>query len=272
MKTKILFIPIFLFSVCGCIIVGRKLFTALHEYKAGEEIYENISAAAHADSTEESPESKNSDITEIAVTEGVIDCTQTPEPAASAIDFDALQEISPDVKGWIRLEGTKVDYPVVQSRDNDFYLNRAVTGEWNKVGTPFIDFRNSGDFSDPVTVIYGHYMGDGSMFTAFHDYKSQKFFEEHPFIDLYTPAGDYRLLPVAGVFQNVEYWDFTFDYESDAAFLYQIDTWKALSTFKSYTEYTAEDRFVVLTLCTYDVENSRFLLVGKLKEKDEFVY
>ena len=89
---------------------------------------------------------------------------------------------------------------------------------------------------------------------------------------LYTPAGDYRLLPVAGVFQNVEYWDFTFDYESDAAFLYQIDTWKALSTFKSYTEYTAEDRFVVLTLCTYDVENSRFLLVGKLKEKDEFVY
>ena len=176
------------------------------------------------------------------------------------------------MKGWIRLEGTKVDYPVVQSRDNDFYLNRAVTGEWNKVGTPFIDFRNSGDFSDPVTVIYGHYMGDGSMFTAFHDYKSQKFFEEHPFIDLYTPAGDYRLLPVAGVFQNVEYWDFTFDYESDAAFLYQIDTWKALSTFKSYTEYTAEDRFVVLTLCTYDVENSRFLLVGKLKEKDEFVY
>ena len=95
----------------------------------------------------------------------------------------------------------------------------------------------------------------------------QKFYEEHPYIDLFTPDGSFRILPVAGVFQNVEYWDFTFDYESDAAFLHQIDVWKALSTFKSDTEYAAKDRFVVLTLCTYDVENSRFLLVGKLEAR-----
>ena len=157
----------------------------------------------------------------------------------------------------------------MQSRDNDFYLNRAATGEWNKVGTPFIDFRNSGDFSDPVTIIYGHYMGDGSMFTAFHDYKSRKFYEEHPVIDLYTPGVDYRILPVAGVFQNVEYWDFTFDYEPDEALMRQISSWKAVSTFKSETEFTAEDRFVVLTLCTYDIENGRFLLVGKLESRDQ---
>ena len=76
---------------------------------------------------------------------------------------------------------------------------------------------------------------------------------------------------MAGVYQNVEYWDFTFDYDSDEAVMYQIGTWKALSTFKSDTEYDADDRFVVLTLCTYDVENSRFLLVGKIVALEEFV-
>ena len=160
----------------------------------------------------------------------------------------------------------------MQSKDNDYYLSRAVNGAWNKVGTPFMDFRNSGDFSDRLTVIYGHYMGDGFMFTDIHNYKSQKFYEEHPYIDLYTPVRNYRVLPVAGVFQNVEYRDFTFDYESDEVFLRQINAWNTVSTFKSDTTYDADDRLVVLTLCTYEVDNSRFLLVGKITDSEEFVY
>ena len=270
MKTKILFLFVFLLSVCGSITVGNILFSALNEYKAGKEIYEEISQIARNPVPKETLEIMNPEITEIALTPDPEE--QTPsEVKSSPIDFERLAEISPDIRGWIRLEGTKVDYPVMQSQDNDFYLSRAVNGTWNKVGTPFMDFRNSGDFSDRMTVIYGHYMGDGSMFTAFHDYKNQKFYEEHPYIELYTLDGNYKFLPVAGVYQNVEYWDFTFDYESDEVFLHQINTWKALSTFRSDTEYDADDRFVVLTLCTYDVENSRFLLVGKIEDLDEFV-
>ena len=272
MKTNILFLLIFLLSVCGSIIVGRKLFSALSEYKAGEEIYEEISRIAYEPITSETAESTNPEITEIALSPEPEGKTPSTEKKSNSIDFERLAEISPDIRGWIRLEGTKVDYPVMQSKDNDYYLSRAVNGTWNKVGTPFMDFRNSGDFSDRLTVIYGHYMGDGSMFTDIHNYKSQKFYDEHPYIDLYTPDGSFRILPVAGVYQNVEYWDFTFDYDSDDAFLHQIDNWKALSTFNSDTEYDAKDRFVALTLCTYDVENSRFLLVGKLEEMKEFVY
>ena len=272
MKTKILFLLILLLSLCGSIIVGRKLFSALSEYKAGEEIYKEISRIARKPIYTETAESINPEITEIALTPEPEELIPSEEEKSTPIDFERLAEISPDIRGWIRLEGTKVDYPVMQSRDNDYYLSRAVNGTWNKVGTPFMDCRNSGDFSDRINVIYGHYMGDGSMFTDIHSYKSQKFYDEHPYIDLYTPDGSYRILPVAGVYQNVEYWDFTFDYDSDEAFMYQIGTWKALSTFKSDTEYDAADRFVVLTLCTYDVENSRFLLVGKIAAVKEFVY
>ena len=266
-KTALLIILIF--SAVGAATSGKKLFTALNEYKAGEGIYEEISEIAYATTQTVSTPTAISDITEITLTPEPEEKNLSEEKKSSPIDFESLTEISPDIRGWIWLEGTKVDYPVMQSKDNDYYLNRAVNGTWNKVGTPFMDFRNNGDFSDRLTVIYGHYMGDGSMFTDIHNYKSQKFYDEHPYIDLYTPDGNYRILPVAGVYQNVEYWDFTFDYESDNSFLHQIDTWKALSTFKSDTAYDADDRFVVLTLCTYDVENSRFLLIGKL---EEFVY
>ncbi len=260
---------ILIVSIVGSAAMGQKLITALNEYKAGEKIYEEISEIAYIQTPTVSPGSANSDIAEIVHTPEQDEKSQPAEINSSPIDFDSLAGIYPDIRGWLRLEGTRVDYPVMQSKDNDYYLNRAVNGIWNKVGTPFMDFRNKGDFSDRLTVIYGHYMGDGSMFTEIHNYKSQKFFDEHPYIDLYTPAGSYRILPVAGVYQNVEYWDFTFDYETDDAFLHQIDNWKAVSTFRSDTAYDAADRFVVLTLCTYDVENSRFLLIGKL---EEFVY
>ena len=272
MKEKTVFYIIFVFSIAGAIIAGQRLFAAIDEYKTGKNIYDELSEIAHASSVSESYVITNSDIAEIVITPGTEDNSVPEEKKNSPIDFSRLSEISSDVKGWIRLEGTKVDYPVMQSKDNDYYLNRAITGEWNKVGTPFIDFRNKGDFSDRMTVIYGHYMGDGSMFTDIHSYKSQKFYEEHPYIDLFTPDNSFRILPVAGVYQNVEYWDFTFDYDSDETFLHQINIWKALSTFKSDTAYGADDRFVVLTLCTYDVENSRFLLIGKITEMEGFVY
>ena len=271
MKTKILFLLIFLLSVCGSIIVGRKLFSELIEYKAGEEIYDEISRIARNPTPAKTIEIINPVVTETALTPDPEKQTPSEKEKSGPIDFERLAEISPDIRGWLRLEGTKVDYPVMQSKDNDYYLSRAVNGTWNKVGTPFMDFRNSGDLSDRITVIYGHYMGDGSMFTEIHNYKSQKFYDENPYIDLYTPYGSFRILPVAGVYQNVEYWDFTFDFESDEAFLHQINTWKALSTFKSNTEYDADDHFVVLTLCTYDVENSRFLLVGKITDFEKFV-
>lgn len=263
-KKTALFI-ILVISISGSIAAGKKLFQAMNEYEEGKEIYERISEIAHFPTPTVPDIFTNPEITEIAPASETAETSHPEESKSSPIDFIRLEEISQDVKGWIRIEGTRVDYPVMQSKDNDFYLSRAVNGTWNKVGTPFMDFRNSGDFSDRLTVIYGHYMGDGSMFTDIHSYKSQKFYEEHPYIDLYTPDNSFRILPVAGVYQNVEYWDFTFDYESDEAFLHQIDVWKALSTFKSDTEYSAKDRFVVLTLCTYDVENSRFLLVGKIK-------
>ena len=187
----------------------------------------------------------------------------TEEPK-SKMDFTELLDINDEVVGWITLQDSKVNYPIMHGEDNDFYLHHAITGEWNKVGCPYMDFRNRGDFTDRISVVYGHYMENGTMFTDFHKFKGQKYYEEHKTADLYTPNGDFTVEFVAGVIKNVEDWDFTFEFESNEEFVHYLTNFKLVSTFKSDVEIDADSKYVFFSLCTYDVENGRYLLLGKL--------
>ena len=291
--TEIITIIIAAASFAGTFYFGWKLYAALQEYQEGSNIYDNAAETAFrptATSIEDAAMAESfakhlpaqsteppgySGIDSLQVITPSAAAISTQEPFVSEVNFDALLAQNEDVKAWIQLDGSRVNYPVLQSNDNDFYLRHTIDKTWNKVGTPFIDYRCAGDFSDRITVIYGHYMENGSMFRDIHNYKSQKYFDEHPVINLYTPGGDYDLLPIAGVFQNVsDYWDFTLDFDSDAAFMHYIDNWKTVSTFKTDTEYTAEDHYVVLSLCTYDLGegpdiDGRFFLVTIMKSKNK---
>ena len=75
-----------------------------------------------------------------------------------------LAEINPDYRAWLTVFDTAIDYPVVQGEDNAYYLHRSFYGEENYAGCIFLDARNSPDFQDPFTLVYGHNMRDGSMF------------------------------------------------------------------------------------------------------------
>ncbi|MCQ2566111.1 MAG: class B sortase [Clostridia bacterium] len=95
-------------------------------------------------------------------------------------NLDALREESADVKGWIVIPGTLVDYPLMQGDDNQFYLEHTWLGKANAGGSIFIECQCSEDFTDFNTIIYGHRMGNTSMFGTLASYKKQSFFEEHP--------------------------------------------------------------------------------------------
>jgi sortase B len=79
------------------------------------------------------------------------------EEQTNGVDFTSLERINPDVVGWLAVEGTEIDYPVVQGKDNDFYLRHLFTGERNKLGSIFMNYRNHSNFSDKNTIIYGHH-------------------------------------------------------------------------------------------------------------------
>ncbi len=100
-------------------------------------------------------------------------------------DFDGLREVNDDFLFWIDIPGTGISYPVVQGPDNDYYLRRTFSGEWNVGGVIFEDYRCPDDLSGLNTLIYGHRMNDGSMFTALRKYVDASYLDEHAEVHLY---------------------------------------------------------------------------------------
>ena len=107
-------------------------------------------------------------------------------------DRAALREVNPDVVGWIRVPDTKIDYPVVQGEDNNFYLKHTWQGHENTVGTIFMDYGSSPDLTDFNTLIYGHNMRTGSMFASLRNYSQQDYFNAHPYVYLLVDNGAFR--------------------------------------------------------------------------------
>lgn len=112
--------------------------------------------------------------------------SETPE--TGIIDFATLQKINPEIYAWIEIPGTVISYPVLQSaEDNTFYMNHSSDGSYYIGGAIFTENYNSKDFTDRNTVIYGHYMKNGTFFTGLHNFIDADFFTEHRYVYIYTP-------------------------------------------------------------------------------------
>lgn len=99
--------------------------------------------------------------------------------------FAELQAMNPDVLGWLALYGTGVDYPLVQGKDNEEYLNTNPKGEFALSGSLFLDYRNARDFSDTSTIIFGHHMENSLMFGDLDKYGDSDFFQQHRYGNIY---------------------------------------------------------------------------------------
>ena len=124
--------------------------------------------------------------------EEVQEIAKTEEKEASGIDFAALRKINEDVKAWIYLEDTAIDYPVLQTTNNDYYIYHMFNGQENGAGSIFIDYRNEKPFKDFVTVLHGHRMKDGSMFKPLVQYSDPEFYKSHKVIEITTPKQKYN--------------------------------------------------------------------------------
>ncbi len=103
------------------------------------------------------------------------------------IDFDGLHQINPDVIAWIKIPGTNVDYPILQNteEDDDYYLNRTMEGAEGLPGSIYMEKYDTPTFVDPVSVIYGHTLHDGTMFSELKKFRDKDFFNENQYIYTY---------------------------------------------------------------------------------------
>ncbi|MEA5013200.1 MAG: class B sortase [Candidatus Limiplasma sp.] len=186
-----------------------------------------------------------------------------PAQPISQIDFRKLRDINQDSVAWVTLEGTVMDYPVVQGRDNDFYLNHLFTGGSGKAGAIFMEASNTPDFQDRHTILFGHHMRDGSMFATLDKYRDQAFYDEHPTMTLYTPQGDYLVKWFAG--RVISPRSFPIAFDSDDAFLEYVDSAVQASDFVSQVQASPEDRILTLCTCSYVFDDARYALMGILQ-------
>lgn len=229
-----------LMSVClmGMIYFGFVIFSENKEYLSGDEAYIKI-RTIHRVTPHEN------------------------EDQGAKIDFDALTVINDEVIGWISSEGTEVDYPVVQGEDNYFYLNHLFTGEKNKVGTIFMDYRNHDDFSDKNTILYGHNMKDGSMFASLSLYKEQEFYDTHSSMVIHAKNGSYRIDLFAGLIIDGDE-SIRIYFKDNEDFINYFDSLSKGSTFESNTVITDDDQIITLATCSYEFNNARYVLCGKV--------
>lgn len=115
----------------------------------------------------------------------------------SGADFSELLAVNPDVCGWITLNNTNVDYPVLQGETNFTYINTDVYGNFALAGSIFLDTRCSKEFTDPYSLIYGHHMADSKMFGDLDLYKDETFFQENTTGSLVLPGKAYQLEIIA---------------------------------------------------------------------------
>lgn len=162
--------------------------------------------------------------------------------------------------GWINVPETKINYPVMYSGDNNFYLHRAVDGSYLRVGSIFLDYRCNSDFASRINILYGHNMSDGSMFADVMKFIDSSYFDSHNYGWLSTPNAVYKI-DFFSVSQPENYDDF-YDVNSD------INLWLESLRENSFIwrniGISEEDRFISLSTCTGSEGSSRTVLTGKL--------
>lgn len=252
---KILFLAalvVFCFS-------GYQLFAIYQGYKAGVDEYKEVEHQVVRKSQEplvlkDQPETEQS--------QEVLEA-QTPDYQPPEVDFEELKSMNPDVIGWLDVEALDISYPIVQGKDNDYYLHRTFKGQDNFAGSIFVDASNAPDFSDPNTIIYGHNMKNGSMFGTLRRLYDQEKYKDSKYLWICTPEGKFRYEIFSLQLADVTSDTYTLFSDHGDTFAAYLEKMKQRSEVDLGTELlSGNDYIVTLSTCTSD-DQVRFVVQAR---------
>ena len=209
------------------------------------------------------------------------DYIETTRPADSLrtvdthnINWSKLKKKNMDIYSWIYIPNTKVDYPVVQSDEDtpdSFYLNHNIEKKYEFAGSIYSEKNNLTDYSDPVTILYGHNMNNGSMFKTLHKFEEPKFFKENKFVYIFMPNRKLTYKIYAAYVYDDRHILNSFDFSKKKVrgtyFKYTLNP-DSLSKQTRKVNLNSDSKILTLSTCTSGAENTRFLVQGVLI-KDE---
>lgn len=216
--------------------------------KRAEEEYRRLASLAQ----------QTTEATTEVVTEAVTEA-ETEPPYISPINFEELMEVNPDTVGWIRIPGTNIDYPIVQTDNNDTYLHTDFNGAENVLGTVYLDYESQGDMMGKNNIIYGHNMKNGSMFKDIVRYKDQEYFKDHQYFEIYTPERTLKLKAVACYYAKAEPIVRKTRFKTPESYEAFVRAMLEPCTFAEIPEEPVEALYTFVT-CSYEVNDARTLL------------
>ena len=203
--------------------------------------------------------------------------TPSPTPVPTMIpELVTYYEKNPDTIGWIKIDGTPIDYPVMFTpEDNEFYLNRDFDKNDSKAGTLYIDVNSKISTPNTNIIIYGHNMKNDTMFGSLSEYANKAYYDAHPTITFNTlyEQGTYEILGAfyAKVLKKSDTTSFRyykyFGAETEEEYNKFVNYVKSVRQYDTGVETKYGDRFITLSTCSYHVSNGRFAVVARLKEE-----
>lgn len=189
------------------------------------------------------------------------------------IDFPKLWEKNTDIYAWIRIPNTRVDYPILHSYyvgDNYYFRRDMYTKEYSRAGSIYTQIRNSRDFSDPNTLIYGHNMSNDSMFATLLRFQDEDFFDSNEFIYIYLPDRKLTYRVFAAYIYDDRHILNAFDFSDEEIFAAYLESClnpkSMVRNVREGVELTTRDRIVTLSTCPHHSrsEKKRYLVQGVL--------
>lgn len=186
------------------------------------------------------------------------------------VDFNDLKKINSDIVGWIQVGGTNINYPFVQTTDNDYYLTHSFNKSKNQAGWVFLDYRNSKDEYDKNTIIYGHDLKSGTVFGSLKNIIKDNWLnnKENHIVKLSTPYENtlWQVFSVYKIPTTNDYLQTIFN--SDEEFMSFANKLKKRSKYNFDVNITETDKILTLSSCYVTVDN-KIVLHAKLIKREK---
>ena len=237
----------------------------IYEKEGTEEIVENIS-----EDRQENDEAQSEERGETISTENPEEENKETE---RMLQVKQLQEQNADIVGWLEIENTNINYPILQGTDNSYYMTHNYKKENSKNGSIFLDANYNWNIPSNNLLIYGHNLGNGMMFQELLKYEKESFYQEHPIIRFTTTEEDaqYEIISVfkSRVYhkseKNVFRYYFFLNNESEEEYNQFVKNAKNASLYPIDATANYGEQLITLSTCSYYVEDGRFAVVGRRK-------
>ena len=242
---KIIKISVVILLIGIMLISSYFIYKNMQEDKEQEEIFEELENIVTTNETNEEKEQQEDNV-----------------------NLNKLYKINNDIVGWLKIENTNINYPVMQTKDRpDYYLRKNFYKEYSVFGTPYID-ENCDIENGNNLIIYGHHINGNKMFGELENYKNEEYYNKHKFIKFYTlnEKAEYEII---SVFKTTVYNDKGFKYyqyynlEDEREFETFINKCKELSLYDTQKIAKYGDKLLTLSTCEYSQSNGRLVVVAR---------